>query len=193
MATRKPKEPKEYKLSELDMYDAEQRKTVTEAVKAAVGALPCQLDASQIVEQAMRILRSEQSNALWVMLGMADKWGKWEFDNCNGRKGAIEDWIKAHCLDELGAFMKAELGEVLELKKEEFRKGIRAAILKDVDGIIKDISKTPWETKRAFESIQQETIKEVIKETREEIRAEVLRSMNIDPEKYKGKQDDRNR
>lgn len=184
MATRKPKE---HKLSELDMYDAEQRRTVTEAVKAAVGALPCQLDASQIVEQAMRILRSEQSNALWVMLGMSDRWDsrKWEFDNCNGRKGAIENWIEDNCLNELGDFMRKELGEVLEAKKEEFRKNIRPTIMKEVDDRIKGISKTPWEIVRMFEGIQQEVIKEVIKESREEIRAEVLKTLNIDPANYK--------
>lgn len=185
MATRKRVE----KPSELDLFDATQRKGMAEAIKAAVGSMPCQLDVDTIVQHAMRVLRSEQSNALWVMLGLSDKWGKWEFDNCNSRKGAIEDWIRDNCMSELSKFMQAEFGEILELKKAEFRKDIRAKIIKDVDKLIGDVGTVPWETKRKFEAVQLETIKEIVQEMREEIRVEVLKSMSIDPARFPTKKE----
>lgn len=183
MATRKPKyEPKP---GELEFTEEAQREALAKAVKAAVAELPCTIDVDNVVAHAMRVLRSEQSNAIWVMLGLEDKWGKWEFDNCNGRKGVIEGWIRDNCMSQLSEFMQSELGEILELKKEQFRAEIRKDLLREVDNMIKNISKVPWETRRAFEEIQSQEVRKIVAEKQEEIRAEVLRAMSIDPEKYR--------
>lgn len=183
MATRKPKY--EAQPGELEFTEEQQYEALSKAIKAAVAEMPCQLDVDGIVQHAMRVLRSEQSNALWVMLGLEDKWGKWEFDNCNQRKGQIEGWIRDNCMNELSKFMQSELGEILEQKKAQFRAEVRKDLLREVDGMIKGIGKVPWETKRMFENIQAEVVKEVLAERREEIRAEVLKAMSIDPEKFK--------
>ena len=182
MATRKKYEPQP---GELELSRVEQQEALSKAIKAAVAGMPCQLDVDGIVQHAMRVLRSEQSNALWIMLGMEDKWGKWEFDNCNGRKGVIEKWIESNCTAELSRFLQEQLGEVLEARKAQFKAEIRGVLLKEVHAMISNITKVPWETRRTFEGVQLEMIKEVVNERKEEIRAEVLKAMSIDPAKYK--------
>ena len=181
MATKKKEVPK---LDELDMADEAQREALSAAIKAAVAQFPCQLDVDAIVKHAMMVIRSEQTGALWSMLGLSRDWGEWKFDNCNGRKGAIENWVRDNCLDELGKFMQSELGEILEEKKTEFRKNIRANLVKAIDGRIKEREGVDYRIREQFENIQREMIKEVLEERKEEIRQQVLRSLTIDPAKY---------
>lgn len=174
----------------MELHDEKQvLQDITAAVKAAVEAMPTPLNMDEIVRDAMKVLRSERTNAVWALLGLENKWGKWEIDHCNGRESPVSRWVNSEGVAPIKAFMDEHLGDILEKKKEEFRKQIRPNIAKQLDGHMRAAMELGYQTRREFESVLLEEIKAAVQERRTEIRSAVLQNMNIDPENYRVKKE----
>lgn len=93
-------------------------------------------DATEVVSELIRDLEAQKAEITMKLLGMDNKWGRWEVDHCNGRHSPITQEIDAQAKSTVRDWVNAAIKEVLtDEARSAFLKKCKAEIIKDVTNI----------------------------------------------------------
>lgn len=121
------------KVQEEVKFDIEAiRAEVRRKVEAAVMETAGRVDVAAVKDEILADLKKSRDQVVWVLLGLDNKWGKFEVDHCNGRESAITRYLVESCREEIQAWCAMAVREVLEESKVKMRADIRAAVKKEV-------------------------------------------------------------
>lgn len=115
-------------------------------------------DVNQVMNAVIKDLNAAKREVTLKMMGLDNRWGKWEVDHCNGRSSPISQYLNEECSRMIGEWVRASIKEVLteemrgKMKKEidaafrnELREAsgyrIRSQISDHVESFVNDILK----------------------------------------------------
>lgn len=111
---------------------------VRERFLAEASKLADETDAKAVAAELIKDLNSQKRAVALRLLGMEDKWGRWEIDHCNQRKSTITEMLDAEVVGLVRQWVNDAVEEVIteELKtstKNKVKTAIRGAIKQLVD------------------------------------------------------------
>ena len=112
-------------------------------------------------------LSDARQQAVWNLLGLTDKWGKWEASGGYGTPTPIQKWMSAEIADKLHAFMNELIADELDGIKESMHKQIKAIVTKKIK------EQAQWDLERKVEATVDEISNKVVEEVRKEITKEL--------------------
>ena len=85
------------------------------------------VDMEAVTKEVIQDLNASKREVTLKLLGMDNRWGKWEVDHCNGRKSPIGDIVNAECSAMVTQWVNDTIKEVLT---DEMRLKTKVAIKK---------------------------------------------------------------
>lgn len=90
------------------------------------------LDPRVVLGAVTKRLQEHRDEMIWNLLGLSEKWGKWEVDHCNGRNSPITQYLTAEVGDQVREFVRGIAQEVLtEPVKAKIRAAVEAELRKE--------------------------------------------------------------
>lgn len=90
------------------------------------------LDPNAVLRDIVADINKSKNEVVWALLGMSNRWGKWEVDHCNGRTSEVSQWIAGQVKDEFDKFMlettREVLAEVQAITRNQLKKAFKAEI-----------------------------------------------------------------
>lgn len=126
----------------------------------AAGQTANDVDMKAVTLEVVRDLNASKREVTLKLLGLDNRWGKWEVDHCNGRKSPVGELIDAECTAMIQQWTNEVIKEVLT---DEMRLKTKAAIKKAFLGEISDRYnyKTREMVTRSAESLVATLVKDV--------------------------------
>ena len=126
-------------------------------------------EAEAVVGEIIRDLDSQKREVTMKLLGLDNRWGKWEVDHCNGRTSPITDFLASEGRDLVKAWVNEAVKEVFTADaKDKFMKECKKAILND----LKNVS-VSYKTREYVESLVSDIRTALVNEAAKELRAEL--------------------
>lgn len=126
-------------------------------------------DAEEVVGEIIRDLEAQKREVTMKLLGLDNRWGKWEVDRSNGRPSPITDYLAAEGKDLVKSWVNEAVKEVLTADaKDKFMKQCRAALIKD----LKDITSS-YQVREYADSVVKDLRMKLMKEAAAELRKEL--------------------
>lgn len=126
-------------------------------------------DAESVIGEIIRDLEAQKREVTMKLLGLDNRWGKWEVDHCNGRTSPITDYLAAEGKDLVKSWVNEAVKEVLTADaKDKFMKQCRAALIKD----LKDITSS-YQVREYSDSVVKDLRMKLMKEAAADLRAEL--------------------
>jgi hypothetical protein len=126
-------------------------------------------EASAVVGEIIRDLEAQKREVTMKLLGLDNRWGKWEVDHCNGRESPITDYIASEGREMVKAWVNEAIKEVFTADaKDKFMKNCKVAItneLMDVTG--------SYKMREYTHSLISDIRMALVKEAANELRAEL--------------------
>lgn len=109
-------------------------KEIAEKMRAkfieAASATANDVVADQVVESITDDLNKQKREVTLRLLGLDNRWGKWEVDHCNGRESPITKYLTAQAANVIAAWVNDAVKEVLTTE-------MQAKIMRDAKGAIR--------------------------------------------------------
>lgn len=126
-------------------------------------------DAEAVVGEIIRDLEAQKREVTMKLLGLDNRWGKWEVDHCNGRTSPVTEYLASEGRDLIKAWVNEAVKEVMTADaKDKFMKQCRAALIED----LKDITSS-YKVREYAESIVKDLRMQLMKQAAKELRAEL--------------------
>lgn len=106
---------------------------LNDKAEAALRAAVTELDTDKFVASVIGRLRQHQNNAIWKLLGLEDRWGKWEVDHCNGRSSPITQYLSSAVEPTVRDWVNQAVREVIETDGEVMRTQVLGALRKEIE------------------------------------------------------------
>lgn len=95
-------------------------------------------EAEAVIGEVIRDLEAQKRDVTMKLLGLDNRWGKWEVDHCNGRTSPITEYLASEGRDLVKAWVNEAVKEVFTANaKDTFMKNCKKALtddLKDIGG-----------------------------------------------------------
>ena len=126
-------------------------------------------DAEEVVGEIIRDLEAQKREVTMKLLGLDNRWGKWEVDHCNGRPSPITDYLATEGKDLVRSWVNEAVKEVLTADaKDKFMKQCKAALIKD----LKDITSS-YQVREYADSVVKDLRMKLMKEAAADLRKEL--------------------
>lgn len=126
-------------------------------------------DAEAVVAEIVRDLEAQKREVTMKLLGLDNRWGKWEVDHGNNRSSPITDMIASEGRDLIKAWVNEAVKEVLTADaKDKFMKQCKAALVKDLKDITGSYSVREY-AETTVKQIRMRFMEEAAKELRAEL------------------------
>jgi hypothetical protein len=126
-------------------------------------------EAEAVVGEIIRDLEVQKREVTMKLLGLDNRWGKWEVDHCNGRTSPTTDYLASEGRDLVKAWVNEAVKEVFTADaKDKFMKECKKAILNE----LKNVSGS-YKTREYVESLVSDIRTALVNEAAKELRAEL--------------------
>jgi hypothetical protein len=137
MATRKKATP-EAKAPIAPMTPAEMAAVLKAKFVQAVTEVANDAHAESVTEQIINDLNVQKRQVTLRLLGLEDKWGKWEVDHCNGRESPITKYLADGAEKTIKQWVNDAIKEVLTTElKDKVMQDAKKAIHKEVQELVR--------------------------------------------------------
>jgi len=93
--------------------------------------------ADQVAEKIIADLNVQKREVTLKLLGLDDRWGKWDVDHCNGRSSPITQYLAAGAEKAIKEWVNEAVAEVLtEERRLKIKNTAKAALKREVDTIV---------------------------------------------------------
>ena len=125
--------------------------------------------ADQVAESLIKDLNAQKREVTLKLLGLDNRWGRWEVDHCNGRQSPITEYLARGVQEEVMKWVNEAVIEVLtEERKLKIKNTAKAAIRKEIEDQV--VNKTAsYRLKEFVEPI----IKSMMEQSADEVREEL--------------------
>lgn len=100
---------------------AEARAKIATAMSTTVQ----ELDTDKFAAACVKQLKARQSDVIWKLLGLDDRWGKWEVDHCNGRNSRITEYLSQASKARIEEWLNQAIAETLNSTPAPITKALR--------------------------------------------------------------------
>lgn len=126
-------------------------------------------DAEEVVGEIIRDLEAQKREVTMKLLGLDNRWGKWEVTRSNGLPSPITDYLATEGRDLVKSWVNEAVKEVLTADaKDKFMKQCRAALIKD----LKDITSS-YQVREYADSVVKDLRMKLMKQAAAELRKEL--------------------
>jgi hypothetical protein len=97
------------------------------------GSVANDVNMEAVTHEVIKDLNASKREVTLKMLGLDNRWGKWEVDHCNSRKSPVQSLIDDTCMEMVTTWVNDTIKEVLtdEMKKK-IKANIKAAFLSEI-------------------------------------------------------------
>lgn len=94
-----------------------------------------EFDSEAVLKEIVADLTKVKRQVTWKLLGLENKWGKWEVDRCNGRTSPITEMLAAETRDGLSKFIQETAAKVVaDLQRDDkYTERFRDAVMKELE------------------------------------------------------------
>lgn len=93
--------------------------------------------AESVTEQIIIDLNKQKRAVTLKLLGLEDRWGKWEVDHCNGRESPITNYLAQGAKETIKQWVNEAVAEVLTTElKTKIMNDAKKAIHKEVQSLV---------------------------------------------------------
>lgn len=125
-------------------------------------------EAEAVVGEIIRDLEVQKREVTMKLLGLDNRWGKWEVDHCNGRTSPITEYLASEGCDLIKAWVNEAVKEVFTTAyKDRFMKDCKSALLRDLKNI------SGYKIREYTESTVSEIRMALMEDAAKELRAEL--------------------
>jgi hypothetical protein len=125
--------------------------------------------AGQVAESIIADLNAQKREVTLKLLGLDDRWGKWDVDHCNGRNSPITQYLAAGAEKAIKEWVNEAVVEVLtEERKRDIKSTAKAALKREIDTIVEQQTKGYCMKERA-ETIINALLERAANEVRDEL------------------------
>lgn len=126
-------------------------------------------EAEAVVGEVIRDLEAQKREITMKLLGLDNRWGRWEVDHCNGRSSPITDYLASEGRELVKAWINEAVKEVFTADaKDTFMKNCKKALAND----LKDISGS-YKLREYTESLVSDIRKSLMEDAAKELRVEL--------------------
>lgn len=127
-------------------------------------ASAAELDVKALTGEIVRDLNAAKREVVMKLLGLDNRWGKWEIDHCNGRTSPAIQHIAADSEPIIAQWFNDAVKEVLTAEMEKkFRNDMLLAIKKEVEDVVRN--KVRDHARTLAETMMREAVAQVKAET----------------------------
>lgn len=138
MATRKKATPK-VKAPVAPMTPAEMAAVLKAKFVQAVSEVANDAHAESVTEQIINDLNAQKRQVTLRLLGLDDRWGRWEVDHCNGRNSLITQYLADGAEKAIQQWVNDAVKEVLTTElKSKVMEDAKKAIHKEVQDMVRN-------------------------------------------------------
>ena len=95
--------------------------------------------AESVTEQIIKDLNAQKREVTLKLLGLDDRWGKWEVDRCNGRNSAITQYLADGAKATIHQWVNEAVAEVMTTElKSKIMQDAKKAIHKEVQDLVRE-------------------------------------------------------
>ena len=95
--------------------------------------------AESVTEQIINDLNAQKRQVTLNLLGLQDRWGKWEVDHCNGRESPITQYLAEGAKETIKQWINEAVAEVLTTElKSKVMQDAKKAIRAEVQNLVRD-------------------------------------------------------
>ena len=99
--------------------------------------------AESVTEQIVNDLNAQKRQVTLNLLGLQDRWGKWEVDHCNGRESPITKYLAEGARETIKQWVNEAVAEVLTTElKSKIMKDAKKAIHNEIQDIVRNKTNT---------------------------------------------------
>jgi hypothetical protein len=125
--------------------------------------------ADQVAESIISDLNVQKREVTLKLLGLDNRWGKWEVDHCNGRSSPITQYLAAGAEEQVKAWVNEVVIEVLtEERKKKIQDAAKAALKREIDTLVEKQTKGYYLEERA-ETLVNALLERAANEVRDEL------------------------
>jgi hypothetical protein len=125
--------------------------------------------AESVVEQIIEDLNKQKRLVTLKLLGLDDKWGKWEVDHCNGRESPITKYLAQGAQKTIAQWVNEAVAEVLTTElKTKIMNDAKKAIHKEVGDIVRSRT-NEYNLRRLAEPVIEGWLQQAADEVRHEL------------------------
>lgn len=147
------------------------QQSIREAYKArldqVLDSALAEFNPDRALDAATRKLAESRQQAVWNLLGLTDKWGKWEYDS-HRKDSPLANWLASEVSAKLYDFMNELILSELDNVKAALKKRIKSQMTSAV------VDHLEWNTRHKAE----EAAKDIADECIREATAELLKEIN---------------
>lgn len=126
-------------------------------------------EAAAVLGEVIRDLEAQKRDVTMKLLGLDNRWGKWEVDHCNGRTSPITEYLASEGRDLVKSWVNEAVKEVFTADaKDTFMKNCKKALAND----LKDIGGS-YQLREYTASLVSDIRKSLMDEAAKELRAEL--------------------
>lgn len=134
MATKKQVEKQVEPMTPQEIAALIKEKFVTAATEVAND-----VHGESVAKEIVSDLNAQKRAVTLRLLGLEDRWGKWEVDHCNGRESPITQYLASESKETIKAWVNEAVQEVLTTQlKSKIMKDAKAAIKKEVEKQVRE-------------------------------------------------------
>lgn len=95
--------------------------------------------AESVTEQIINDLNVQKRQVTLKLLGLEDRWGKWEVDHCNGRESPITKYLAKGAEETIKKWVNEAVAEVLTTElKNKIMQDAKKAVHREVQNIVRN-------------------------------------------------------
>ena len=134
----------------------------------AAGKTANDVDMSAVTMEVVRDLNASKREVTLKLLGLDNRWGKWEVDHCNGRKSPVGELIDDACTELITQWVNDTIEEVLTTEMRlKTKKHIKDAFLKEI------ADRNSYKTRELISNYANSFVATIVKEVKDEFEIEL--------------------
>jgi len=126
-------------------------------------------DTNAFGQKIVRDLDKARNDVVWWLLGLDNKWGKWEIDHCNGRSSVFTEYMTDATRDVVAEWVNTAVTEVLAEQATKMRTDIKKAIAAELTKIASD-----YRVGCSIRGAVDERVHAIVNETADELFADII-------------------
>lgn len=142
------------------------RQTLHDKLAAQIEKAAADYDPRSVVQLILTDINKARREVTLKLLGLDNRWGRWEVDHCNGRASPITDFIGTEGQELISTFLRGLLHDEITRLSNDPPKAIVEAFRKEVRSLL------ARSTSRAAEALASEMTKNITADIRKEITGE---------------------
>lgn len=169
MTTRKKAITPKVNESQPPMTPAEIAAVLKAKFVQAVSDVANDAHAESVTEQIIHDLNAQKRQVTLKLLGLEDKWGKWEVDHCNGRESPITQYLADGAKETIKAWVNEAVAEVLTTElKSKIMNDAKKAIHREVQDLVRNAS-----SRYSLNHMADPIVQELFTQAADEVRVEL--------------------